>query len=366
MKKNILFCFLSVFVVSDMLAQFQQRLPSGPVHPLINYGHIRMDTDIDTIFWKTDYEMGIETVNTGLPSGGIHFYNRSKDNLTDTLTILFGLIRCEVFRYNDKNQLLYLQEVHPNGETLPAYLREEFGYDKEGRLIEHVTKWITTSDTPSEKTLSLSIYDYSTVRMTESGYTFGFKTHDFVRDEIAVYDITYELDEQGRVTQEIYNDKNEYIEFIDGEKYRTGTVYYSYTDNSYSKFSCHPSNNTVAWHETTYVFDEHGNLIFMTTKLSFDGINWSIWEQSEALYVYSNSNEIITTNATFETTSRKVYGANGSVVIQSDQAEAVRIYSISGLFIREINMSPGCLSIPLSKGFYIVMMNNSVYKVMVI
>jgi len=301
---------------------------------------------------------------------GNHVYARSEDGRTDTITVFFGLIKRDVYHYNEKNQLLYRHDAHPFGESMQAYMREEFEYDKDGRLSKHVTKWISNFDTPSEKILSVSTYDYAKIRMTKEGYIFNSITHDFERDEIVVYESEYKLDDKGRVVQAIYDDKNDYIEYIDGKKYRIDAVYYSYSDNSYTMFGYYKTGNLVQgrqdmWWETTFVFDDYGNQKSKTVMVSTDGSDWTVWEKTETEYVFSADYENRTDNLMNGKVAPKVYGVDGAVMILSDLPAIIRVYSVSGLFIKEIKMKPGNLSIPLPKGLSIIMVGNEVYKAMV-
>ena len=113
-KIKIIALFFSVCLfVSEVFAQ-------SPVHPLVNYGPTRVDTNIDIMYYIRHYEMGGEVIFARI---GTTRYSRSKDNLTDTVFVSAGLMRHDVYRYNEKNQLLYQYEFYP-GHPLQSYVRK--------------------------------------------------------------------------------------------------------------------------------------------------------------------------------------------------------------------------------------------------
>jgi hypothetical protein len=114
-----------------------------------------------------------------------------------------------------------------------------------------------------------------------------------------------------------------------------------------------------------FTFDDRGNFKQQKTLHSWTGgLNWRILERTEFVYAYSdreNPNNIVVP----EVTARKVYGADGAVIIQSDIPEMVQIYSLSGVLVRSLELPAGNQSISLPKGFYIIRASDKAYKVMV-
>jgi hypothetical protein len=153
------------------------------------------------------------------------------------------------------------------------------------------------------------------------------------------------------------------VEYVfDAEEHliRAGEIIYSYFEDGYSEF-------LGSFEKMTYHFLENGYLakrIFFQ-KIHEDG-EWFQKEMWETEYGYKDDNPNNPNgNVMLETASRKVYGMAGAIMIHSDKPETVWIYSVSGLFIRYLQTVPGSQSIFLPKGFYIVVADNQIYKVIV-
>ena len=344
---------------SDVFAQLQTILPTGPIHPLVDYGPIRIETGIDTIHFFTSYEGGREVFQ---PTTQI--IARSEDNLTDTVTILSGLLRHDIYRYNEKNQLLYQHEFHPR-HPLQWYVREDYEYNEDGRMIKLTVKEIKPGETPSEEILNVYTYDYSTIRMTEKGYIFGYSF-----DEKG--DMEFETDELGRLIHAKYvNGMDEYVEYTDGKKYLIGAAYYSYTDSSWTSFGYSQPDIMVPgmpdmWVEITYVFDENKNVKQRTSMVSTDGINWNLSGKMETEYVYSGDSGNRTSNSAVDNTTTVVYAHSGAIHIFTENAGLVQIFDLFGRLIKQQAVTPGenRISVPVG-GFYIVRVDSESFKVFV-
>ena len=353
--KIVSIIFMVCLFASKMVAQ-------GPIHPLINYGPIRVNTSIDTmrIYTSTYYERNGEVVMyPPWASVGTTFYTRSEDKLTDIVTIEAGLIRQDVYRYNEKNQLLYQHEFYPDQPFL-SYVRTDYEYDEEGRLVKIVAKRIQPSETPSEIILDVYAFDYSTLKPTEKGYIYN--------------DVEYELDNQGRLLYaKNLNAKDEYVEYTDGKKYRIGDDYYTYTDSSFTQFNC--SNYVymqVLWKETTFVFNNYGNTKRKTTRVSIGGINWRNAEIVDVEYMYndtnSNSGDIDVSNerASLSKSNVTVYAYTGSIHIFTEKTTTVQIFDLTGRMIKQQAVLPGENKISISSnGICIVTIGNESFKVFV-
>ena len=351
-----------------MFAQFGQILSTGPIHPLVNnYGRIRTNTNIYEIHQNWYFQSNREGPMDLQPSYAV--FSRSDDNLTDTVMSISGLIRCDVHRYNEKNQLLYNYEIYPyTHEPLNSYVRTNYEYDKEGRLTKCVSKSIMPSETPSEQILSEVIYDFSSIKKTEKGYIFRTQYNNYDWDQIRnFHEKEYELDNQGRLTYENYADaKNESVEFTDGKKYRIGADYYIYTDSSWTSFGFSQPGMWNMWKQKTHVFDKNGNAKLTTVMVSVDGINWTLMEKSENAYVYTDDRESLSNHSPADKTNTIVYANSGAIHIVAENAALTRIFDMFGRLIKQQTVSPGENRIDISStGFYIVTVCNESFKVFI-
>ena len=330
----ILFASTLFFIASDLFGQIQI---SGPSHPLISYGMTRMDTSIDTIFTYSNSFCEEEVV--GCISGIIlttTSYKRSEDNLTDT--VIMSGIRNQgfIFRYNEKNQLLYQDEMGP---TYPSsFTREEYEYNEKGRQVKLVRKYIQTTTQSEIIHNEYLLNDYSNIRMTEKGYICD--------------DIEYELDNQGRVIC---------IQSFGDHIY---TKYYTYTDSSYIEFSCRLPEG---WHfKNIYDFYENGHTKRYKELHSSDGINWKILSTSEYEYIYSKEMGTPINNPPIDKTNIIVTANSGSILVLTENTATVQIYDLTGRAIKQQTVFPGETRITISAGgFYIVKVGNESFKVSV-
>ena len=212
---------------------------------------------------------------------------------------------------------------------------------------------------PSEIILNENTYDYTTVQRTEKGYIFG--------------GILYELDNKGRlIYAQLVDAKEEFIEYKDGKKYRTGADYITYTDSSYTSFGYYQPGNMVLgmsdrWVETTYVFDKNGNDIGRTVMISIDGISWRIWDKYEKEYLFNNEEIDVSNHRTaLPKTNSAVYAYSGYIYIFTERSATAQIFSLTGRMIIQQAVLPGENRISVSTGgFYIVTVGNESFKVFV-
>ena len=170
-------------------------------------------------------------------------------------------------------------------------------------------------------------YDYSTLVYTDSSYFLN--------------QIEYVFDSEERLI-------------------RAGDILYSYFEDGYEEI-------LSSYEKMTYHFLTNGYLSkrIFRQKLQEDG-EWFVSQTWEIEYRYTSDNpHNPNNNTTIETTPRNAYAVEGAVIIQSGQMETVRIYTVSGLLVRELQTTPGIQSVALSKGFYIVLLDGKIYKVMV-
>ena len=357
-KTKIITFVLLAFIFPSGI--FSQTEAVSPKHPLVNYGPTRIDINIDTVLTFTYYEMGSE-VPFG-PRPGLSIYTRSEDKLTDTVATFSGLIRHDIYRYNEKNQLLYQCVYYPN-HPLTYYVREDYQYNEEGQVIKIVAKEIRPGETPSEVFLNEYTYDYSTVQLTDKGYIFDGRQFD--------------LDQDGRLVYSYYAKgheeyKEEYIEYVDGKKYRIGADYYTYTDSSYTASGYYQPGNMVLgmtdmWIEVTHVFYENGNYKGKRSRVSVDGVNWKPLNIVEHEYIYANviNSDIPSENSPVIKTNTEVYTFSGEIHILTGNNVMVQIYDLSGRLVKKQTVSAGENQISLSSGFYLVKVGNETFKVYV-
>jgi len=351
MKRLIIFSFIitECFCESDL---FAQQRPFGPSHPYIRYNPVRRSTGIDTVI-----ESLIPYDLEGLPQKTEMFkifYARSEDKLTDT--IYYGLDPW-VHRYNEKNQLLYSHHVF-SGENfgpMPGYLRTNYEYDDEGRIVREEIYNIDPSGNPQEKLLAEQVWDYSTIQMTDKGFIYN--------------DIECETDDQGRITLIKLFAKEDTIVELDGVKYRVNDDFYTYTDSSYTEFGCYYANSNttpegpIQWMISTVVFNENGYEKFSTMSVSEDGKNWRPIRELQTMYIYSGDD---VSNFSIPKTNTSVYAQFGSIYVFTENFTNVKLYDINGRLVKQQALSTGENRINVDNGgFYIVKVGNESFKVFI-
>ena len=404
----ISFIFFVFFFSTEMRSQ--QRPFGHPVqHPSMSPVLKRISTDADTVL-----RYNHATVITD-PDGEVmetvpekRYYTRSDDLLTDTLHTGSSSI---VYRYNEKNQLICLY-THLDTTTAARYglagtgaMIEDYEYDNEGRIVRKETSWgepLTNPFEEPEKTfMAEQIWDYSSIRMTEKGYI--------------LENMECELDGQGRITYLKYypekdaivdnpdwdeiegrqwyyvGRKTSWISYVkggnpllpvdgvyylypgdpsivelDGKQYRTGDVYYTYTDSSYTAFSCFKNTDgLVGWNKSTYVYNENGDETSHVMIVSDDGINSRTVQNSETVYqTYSGDGDV--SNENLRKTNTVVYARSGTICISAENAATVQIFDLAGRTVKQQALSAGENRIGIStNGFYIVRVGNESFKVFV-
>lgn len=349
MKVKLLFIIL--FGCISLFAIYAQDIRGlqGPVHPLNDYRTRTIDVDTVYSYVYSETEDGDmqprQTATT--------IFTRSEDRLTDTLFIMSGIMGHFVERYSEKNQLLYRYDYYPRHPD-QQYVKTVYEYDEEGRLVHLITYVITPTEPPLKVIDNEFVCDYSTLRMTEKGYIFN--------------NVEYELDDQGRVTY-IKNLESEdiYVEYTDGEKYRMGDKYYTYTDSSCTVFGYYHFDNAVVgmpdmWATSVYVYNERGYFKSNMTSKSLDGI-WRKWSKVENRYAYSNN--IPDNNEPISSSDIKVYGLSGAIHICLENESTVQIYNLSGQIVKQQSVSPGENQIYLSQGLYLVVVGHRPFKIFV-
>ena len=315
MKRLILFITALLMAVGILNANLKNRWPSHPLKPCIHQPRIMADTIWHVSAFLGDWEHFYPSV------GGRTVIRRSEDGLRDTFDVAYGLRYFLIYEWDTDNRLIAIKHTFDSldkwdeNSFIP---RSEYAYDSSGRLAMELH-----AQYPNES----YHYDYSTIIYTDSGYILNR--------------VEYVLDSEGRLI-------------------RAGDMHYSYFEDGFTEFYFKDnSGEKTDWH-----FLENGYLSHCKTWKLRDG-QWVDFHKEEREYRYKDDNPLKQATALEAVENRKVYGVDGAVAIQSDKPETVQIYTISGAMIRNIQTGTGSQSISLPKGFYIVMMGNQAYKVIV-
>jgi len=362
MKKTVFLLILfGCFFASNCLSQ--QLNKYNLFHPSFGIFLARPDISVDTVYSHNQIEKSEDLEgNPIVPFPRLtHYFTRSDDLLTDTMHIgpNSGVV---VFRYNEKNQLIYGRNYYgrvPFG--LPGYMQSDYEYDEKGRLV----RTETNSTEPSGKITFIgeSKWDYSTIKPTEKGFIFN--------------GIECELDDQGRYTLiKYFAREDSIVEFFDGKKYRVNDMYYSYTDSSLTEFGCrYRGNGTLArrgdpveWIKSTDVYNENGDVISNTMYVIRDGdVNWRltsnyITEYRSKMKTYGGGD---VSNDNIRKTNTAVYARPGAIQIYSENAVTVQIFDLTGRAVKQQALSKGESKMGITSGFYFVKVGNESFKVYV-
>jgi YD repeat-containing protein len=307
MRKMLFFKTLLLITGGIVFAQNEYARPSHPLKPLIGQPRILADTLFIRHSWAND-------LYPAEPSSVA--IERSKDGLRDTLFYADYVNRISVREYDADDRLISVRERIPPDNSF--HVIEEYEYDASGRLTK-LSEWSVPG--------VFKNYDYSTIVYTDSSHILN--------------GIEYVFDSEDRLI-------------------RVGEVTYNYFEDGYEEI-------LNSFDKLTYHFLENGYLSkrIFHRKLQADG-QWLINETWETEYRYKDDNtNNPNSNIIIETAFPKVYGADGAAMIHSDKPEKVRIFSIAGTLVWNVQTASGSHSIPLLKGVYFVVFENKTYKVMV-
>jgi len=350
--KFIFIVILSVLFTSVLMSQ-QRAFPYNVSHPSIFYAFARPSLNIDTAF--------IYNIKLEEPIPYEKYYSRSADMLTDTLRNI-GSETAYIFRYNEKNQLLYDHAMPRQMWGRNGYLRTDYEYDEEGRIVRYEMNWIDVS-TNTKTFQGEKNWDYSSIQKTEKGFIFN--------------GVECELDEQGRITLIKYKTPFDKFVELDGKQYRVNDEYYTYTDSSYTSFGCFPvfdrphefEESPLQWMKSTGIYNENGDLKAEYMVYSDDGINWKLANHFQTEYAYSNSQTHSAgdvSNFNVNKTNTLVYAQTGAIQIVTENSATVQIFDIAGRKVKQQALAAGENRISLSSGgFYFVKIGNESFKVFV-
>ena len=367
MKKKLFILLMIFFPHFMVLAQYSTTV-DGPSH-LLNprFERIMVDTiyyiahvpdPYDATIFQWD---GINSITTGYTE-----IRHSKDGLVDTAWIHAGLSSIDVMHY-DKNQRLVciernyphcrIHECHPDVyKTESMYNKEEFEYDTKGRVSKKTISEVA-SVSGKENIISVETYDYSTLVITEKGYSYD--------------GLEYELDALNRVTYiKNLNIPDIYME-LNGKQYRVWDSYYTYFEGGFSEFSYAKTTYGLPdalrrWRKADFFYTDNGTLTNIYTSL--DGEKWDVDVKLESRYAYIKSGtQEIDSNEPIEVSTTEVYGVSGAIVVSTKNNAEVSIYSITGGIVKKQPVVSGTTQITVpQKGLYIVTVNGRSFKAFVI
>ena len=326
--------------------------------------HVPDPFDRQIYHWNENRETPLVT--------GYTIHKRSPDLLIDTINVSSGLERFDLRYYDDKYRTVrYIFDYYPckiikcNYEVSRySYDLQEFEYDTENRVSKITNKIVSIeSGVETETLISIELYDYSTIKMTNKGYIYnGYEC---------------EMDALNRITYlkhltvpNGFYEPHEYME-LNGKKYRVGDKYYTYSDGMVSTFSYERTSYWMLgwddrWVKVDYFFNDEGQIIFKNSYYSLDGETWEVWEKRETRYAYVEYKNTDVQNKYLDSSNVNVYGISGSIVVNSDKDTEISIYNITGQKICHQHVQMGATTIPVNvKGFYFVIVNNKSHKVIV-
>ena len=300
--------FVTLLLITSgiVFAQNEYARPSHPVKPLIGQPRILADSLFIRHAWANDFN----------PTEISVAIKRSKDGLRDTLYYSDYVNRISVREYDADDKLISVRERTLS--DISFHVIEEYEYDSSGRLTK-LAEWSVPG--------VFRNYDYSAIVYTDSSYILN--------------QIEYVFDSGGRLI-------------------RADEVIYNYFEDGYEEIF-------NSFEKMTYHFLENGYLSkrIFHRKLQVGG-QWFINETWETEYHYKDDNSNNpNSNLSAATTFPKVYSADGMAIIHSDKPEKVRIFSIAGTLVRNVQTVSSNQSIPLPKGIYYVVIEDNIYKVMV-
>jgi hypothetical protein len=358
MKKKILLLIITVVACSDAYAQYSHTItPYGPSHALKpSYSRNMADTIYNIVHVPNPFDRNISFDGTPLEMGHT-VIKRSEDGLTDTI---YGGSRIGISHYNENQRVVWSIFSYPPclirgcNYTQPEYWYEkiECEYDAEDRGSKITVKKIEAL-LGEECIVSVNTYDYSTLEMTEKGYIYN--------------GLEYELDSENRVTYlKNLNSPDEYME-LDGKKYRVQDSYYTYFDGGLSVLRWEKTSEMMLdwadrWTKVDYYFNENGTL--KNSYYSLDGETWDVWEKIETRYAYA-SDDIPDSNENTESSSTKVYGISGAIVVRTESSAQACIYDTTGKMVGRQTVNGGGTHLSVPRGLYFVTVNNHSYKVIV-
>ena len=99
-----------------------------------------------------------------------------------------------------------------------------------------------------------------------------------------------------------------------------------------------------------------GNNGFVTTTVDLDG-NPRIFDTTVDIGAYE-CQELLIAGISETIAEKRIWAEAGNLIVRVDKPTVVRIYSIEGMLVQQVNVGEGTRTISLPAGFYIVSLNN--------
>lgn len=283
----------------------------------------------------------------------------SKDRLTDTVTFYRNDTTTFFQKYTPDGHLLYLstETLIPldvnKSKPQKGLLISKYTYGEDGRLLKLEVLGKGYNDQPLEKLYIAYNYTYM---MTDSGYVVEQTSSDIDKNKTE-----YVLDKKGRVIRVIDRDeKDRYITGDNGQRYRIGDFYYSYTDSGYTELHCMRADFCT---KTDFIFDKKGRLKKEIVYKRTGENQWELYDSYGYFYFYKDGNPH--SNIRIGKVSGRVYGTVGGAVVETEQTVEAAVYTFGGQPVKRQRIGAGTTRIPLPAGFYLITLNGTGHKVVV-
>ena len=248
---------------------------------------------------------------------------------------------------------------------------DTYTYNEDGKILRIDSK--NENGEPSRYTL----YDYTDLNISRDSYMFSKIYNEFIptdkiiirsknADSIEIVEYIYNVENKiwNLNHHSIYklDPNNRIIEtgYIDQKENYILSTKYEYTNNGYIKYTYSAGRNTYI---NEYTFNENDELIKDVWYYWLENGNKNLINIREYTYIYKNptaSEDILLKN------SYKVFSKKSSLIIQKNNINSNKsayIYSINGQLIKQINLSSQTTEINLSKGLYVVRIEDVSYKI---
>lgn len=315
MRTIILLVAFTIFSTNVCISQFYSPFPETPFTGEFSDKRVLADTVlVSTREYETD---GKEIVSPTIKTVIKH----NENGLTDTISILGGVIYAEIRNYSSTGQVISILEGGFAGHSDVF-----FDYTPDGRISK-----IESEDMETRR------YDYD--------------KNIIIRNENRARPDTLfiEYTENGYIVSEKDN-KTSYIFDDDNRLIQAGDTYYEYSDDGYTM--------TDSKTKIVYQLNEDG---FLTKQTNYKYVENKWLIQAVFDYEYKLKSDILSSVVIQEASDIEIYGLQDALLIKSSKNRSVKIYSINGK-LSYSGIVSSYKKVPMAKGIYIVQINNKSYK----
>lgn len=358
--RTIIFIITILFITTEIaLSQYTFPYFGYPQGPFPRYSPSRI-TGICSI---RDYnEKGEEIM---LPPGqGISDIEliRSKDDLTDTITYVYGTKNTRVYTYSENNLLLssrLLITDSPSQLVVPINITD-YEYDAEDRVIKQTMYHNEVIEKGGRYMISTRIKNEDTYDYTQNTVThhnrFYFNDSEYTQTVRYSFTSTGYIEYSGEEqTEYIFDDKNRLIQ--------QGDIYtYIYQDNGYTELFKNIWEPDSKISRKDYIYDENG---FRKEEIFYNKDetgNWQVDFRREYTF-----NEFTVSNEKIEPypSSIKVSVTASGIIVEAQDTVVLLISTIAGQQVVNKKLEEGQEFIPLSEGIYIINVGKESHKILV-